>query len=138
MALSTAILRAVPGAFILNSGIGKLGMPAEMAAGLQGMAAQGVPPLAKLSPEQFAKFLSYGEIAVGATLLLPFVPTKIAGLALAGFSGSMVSMYLRTPGMTEADGVRPSQDGTAVAKDSWLLAIAAALVLSQGKKAVKG
>jgi len=134
MALSTAILRAVPGAFILNSGIGKLGMPAEMAAGLQGMAAQGVPPLAKLTPEQFAKFLSYGEIAVGASLLLPFVPTKLAGLALAGFSGSMVSMYLRTPGMTEQDGVRPTQDGTAVAKDTWLLAIAAALVLSGGSK----
>ena len=134
MSLSTAILRAVPGAFILNSGIGKLGMPAEMAAGLQGMAAQGVPPLAKLTPEQFAKFLSYGEIAVGASLLLPFVPTKLAGLALAGFSGSMVSMYLRTPGMTQDDGVRPTQDGTAVAKDTWLLAIAAALVLSGGSK----
>ena len=134
MSLSTAILRAVPGAFILNSGIGKLGMPAEMAAGLQGMAAQGVPPLAKLTPEQFAKFLSYGEIAVGASLLLPFVPTKLAGLALAGFSGSMVSMYLRTSGMTQDDGVRPTQDGTAVAKDTWLLAIAAALVLSGGSK----
>lgn len=137
MALSTAILRAVPGAFILNSGIGKLGMDAGTAAHMQGMAAQGVPPLGKLTPEQFAKFLSYGEIAVGAALLLPFVPTKVAGLGLAAFSGSMVSMYLRTPGMTEADGVRPSQDGTAVAKDSWLLAIAAALVLSQSGKPAK-
>src|SRR5699024_12145752 len=31
MSLSTAVLRAVPGAFILNSGIGKLGLPAEAA-----------------------------------------------------------------------------------------------------------
>ena len=137
MALSTAILRAVPGAFILNSGIGKLGMEPPTAGHMQGMAALGVPPLGKLTPEQFAKFLSYGEIAVGAALLLPFVPTKVAGLGLAAFSGSMVSMYLRTPGMTEADGVRPSQDGTAVAKDSWLLAIAAALVLSQNGKPAK-
>ncbi|MGP9536513.1 hypothetical protein ACT3SP_00780 [Brachybacterium sp. AOP43-C2-M15] len=134
MALSTAVLRAVPGAFILNSGIGKLGLPAEAAESLQGMAAQGVPPLGKLTPEQFGKFLSYGEIAVGAALLLPFVPTRVAGLGLAAFSGSMVSMYLRTPGMTEADGVRPTQDGTAVAKDTWLLAIAAALLLSGGKR----
>lgn len=134
MALSTAILRAVPGAFILNSGIGKLGMDPQTASHMQGMAAQGVPPLGKLTPEQFAKFLSYGEIAVGAALLLPFVPTKVAGLGLAAFSGSMVSMYLRTPGMTEADGVRPTQDGTSLAKDSWLLAIAAALLLSEGKK----
>ena len=40
MNLSSAILRAVPGAFILNSGIGKLGMSAEAAEGMQGMAAQ--------------------------------------------------------------------------------------------------
>ncbi|MGO1686062.1 MAG: hypothetical protein ACTHYR_13885 [Brachybacterium sp.] len=137
MSLSSAVLRAVPGAFILNSGIGKLGMPAEMAEALQGMAAKGVPPLGDLTPEQFGKFLSYGEIAVGAALLLPFVPRKVAGLGLAAFSGSMISMYLRTPGMTEADGVRPSQDGTSLAKDSWLLAIAAALILSEGKKSAE-
>ena len=131
MSLTNTILRAIPGAFILNSGIGKLGMDAETAGGMQAMAAKGVPPLDKLTPEQFAKFLSYGEIAVGASLLLPFVPTRIAGLALAGFSGAMVSMYLRTPGMTEADGVRPTQDGTAIAKDSWMLAIAGALLLNQ-------
>ena len=130
MSLSTAILRAVPGAFILNSGIGKLGLPPEAAAHLQSMAAKGVPPLASLTPEQFAKFLSYGEIAVGASLLLPLVPTRVAGVALAAFSGSMVSMYLRTPEMTESDGIRPSSEGTPVAKDTWLLAIAAALIVA--------
>ena len=97
MALSTAILRAVPGTFILNSGISTLGMDAGTAEALRGMAAQGVPVLGKLTPEQFAKFISYGEIAVGASLLLPFVPTKVAGLALAGFSGSLVSMYRAPP-----------------------------------------
>ena len=35
-------------------------------------------------------------------------------VALAGFSGSLVSMYLRTPGMTEEDGVRPTQEGTEI------------------------
>src|SRR5699024_40784 len=92
-----------------------------------------VPPLGKLSPEQFAKFLSYGEIAVGSALLLPFVPTRLAGLALAGFSGSMVSMYLRTPGMTQSDGVRPTQECTAIAKDIWMLAIAGAHLLTQSR-----
>ena len=43
MKISTALLRAVPGAFILNSGIGKLGLDEESAAGLQQMAANGVP-----------------------------------------------------------------------------------------------
>lgn len=131
MSLTNTILRAVPGAFILNSGIGKLGMDAQTAESMQGMAAKGVPPLGKLTPEQFAKFLSASEIAVGAALLLPFVPTRLAGLALAGFSGPMVSMYLRTPGLTRSDGLRPTEDGTAIAKDTWMLAIAGALLLNQ-------
>lgn len=134
MSLSTAILRIVPGAFILNSGIGKLGLTPEAAEGLQNMAVKGVPPLKKLTREQFAKFISYGEISVGTALLLLFVPNKIAGAMLAVFSGSMVSMYLRTPGMTESDGIRPTQEGTPVAKDSWLLAIAIALIFWRKSK----
>jgi hypothetical protein len=140
--LSNTILRAVPGAFILNSGLGKLGLDDEAAAHLQAMAVKGVPPLAKLSPQQFKIFISGGEIAVGSALLLPFVPARLAGLALGAFSGSMVSMYLNTPEMTEEDGIRPSQAGTALAKDSWMLAIAAALVIggsgfSKSKKSKK-
>ena len=127
--VSNAVLRAIPGAFILNAGIGKLGMDSQTAAALQGMAKNGVPILGKLTPEQFGKFLSYGEIAVGASLLLPFVPRTVAGAALATFSGSMMSMYLNTPGLTHDDGVRPTQDGTPIAKDSWLAAIALALLL---------
>src|SRR5690625_6487426 len=108
-------------------------MDEETAAGLQQMAANGVPMVENLTASQFGKFLSYGEIAVGSALLLPFVPTRLAGLALAGFSGSMVSMYLRTPGMTQSDGVRPTQEGTAIAKDTWMLAIAGALLLNQSR-----
>lgn len=133
MSITNAILRAVPGAFILNSGIGKLGLDAQSAAGLQEMAKNGVPALGEMSPEQFKTFLSWGEIAVGASLLAPFVPTRVAGAALAAFSGSMVAMYLRTPGMTEKDGIRPTQQGTAVAKDTWMVAIAAALLLNQAR-----
>lgn len=138
MMLGNAILRGIPGAFILNAGIGKLGLDAQTAAHLQGMAEKGVPALGKMTPEQFAKFLSYGEIAVGASLLLPFVPKKLAGAALAGFSVPMMMMYVNTPGMTEEDGIRPTQEGTALAKDSWLVAIAAALILQgDGGKAAK-
>lgn len=132
MRISNAVLRAVPGAFILNSGIGKLGIDAETASALQGMAKAAVPQVEKLSPEQFGKLLSYSEIAVGAALVLPFVPRVVAGAALAGFSGSLLAMYLKTPWMTEDDGVRPTQEGLQFAKDSWLVAIAAALLLQAG------
>jgi hypothetical protein len=40
-------------------------------------------------------------------------------------------MYLRAPGMTLEDGIRPSQQATVLAKDIWMLDIAAALVLNR-------
>ncbi|MCG7423309.1 MULTISPECIES: hypothetical protein [Micrococcus] len=114
-------LRLTSGAFILNSGLGKRKLGEEQAAYLQNMAAKGVPSLAKLSPSQFKNFITATEIGTGAALLAPFVPGWLAGSALTAFSGGLMSMYLNTPEMTEADGVRPSQDGTAVAKDVFLL-----------------
>ncbi|MDO5663128.1 MAG: hypothetical protein Q4G40_10560 [Brachybacterium sp.] len=127
--LANAVLRAVPGAFILNSGIGKIGMPADAAKGLQEMAAQGVPAVGDMTPEQFGKFLTYGEIAVGAALLTPLVPTRVAGAALGALSAGFIASYFSIPSMTKEDGVRPSDDGTALAKDTWLGAIAVALML---------
>lgn len=137
MRLDTALLRAVPGAFILNSGIGKLGLDEESAAGLQQMAANGVPFVEEMTPAQFGKFLSYGEIAVGAALLLPFIPTRIAGAALTTFSAGLVANYFSIDSMTKDDGIRPSEDGTAVAKDTWLAAIGLALMFTTGSKKKK-
>lgn len=131
MSLTNAILRAVPGAFILNSGIGKIGMDEQTAQGLHQMATTGVPFLEKMTPQEFGKFLSYGEIAVGAALLLPVVPTRVAGLALTTLASGLVANYFSIPGMTQEDGVRPSQEGTAVAKDTWLAAIGVALLLGR-------
>ena len=133
MKISTALLRAVPGAFILNSGIGKLGLDEGSAAGLQQMAANGVPLVENMTPAQFGKFLSYGEIAVGSALLLPFVPTRIAGAALTTFAAGLVANYFSIDSMTKDDGIRPSEDGTAVAKDTWLAAIGLALLISGGR-----
>jgi len=129
MGFRNAVLRAVPGAFILNSGIGKLGLPPEAAAGLQGAASKGIPQLAEIPAEQFGKMLAYGEIAVGAALLIPFVPTRLAGAALATFATGLLAMYVRTPELTEKDGIRPSRAGVPIAKDSWLLAIGVALAV---------
>ncbi|MGO2017812.1 MAG: hypothetical protein ACTH3R_15265 [Brevibacterium aurantiacum] len=137
MRLDTALLRAVPGAFILNSGIGKLGLDEASAAGLQQMAANGVPMVEEMTPAQFGKFLSYGEIAVGAALLLPFVPTRIAGAALTTFSAGLVANYFSIDSMTQDDGIRPSEYGTAVAKDTWLAAIGLALMFTTGDKKKK-
>ena len=129
MRISHVPLRLTTGAFIFNSGLSKRGLDAESAAGMQGMAAAVVPQAAKMPPEQFGKVLSAGEMALGAALLLPFVSPLKAGLALTAFSGGMLQMYRKTPGMTQADGIRPTQDGTAIAKDVWMLGTGLALVL---------
>jgi hypothetical protein len=135
MKLSHLPLRLSTGAFILNAGIGKMELDPDSAAGMQSMASQVFPQVKDMDPVKFGKLLSYGEMAVGSALLAPFIPSRIAGLALAGFSGSLLAMYLKTPGMTQPDGVRPTQEGTAVAKDVWMLGIALALLLdSSGKR----
>ncbi|MFI8596494.1 hypothetical protein GMA10_07890 [Kocuria koreensis] len=133
--LSNLALRAIPGAFILNSGYGKLNLDEQTAGQLQSMAANAFPAVKDLDAETFGKALAYSEFVVGGALVLPVVPSRVAGLALGAFAGGLLTMYFKTDEMTEEDGIRPSQAGTAVAKDSWIAAIALALILqSKGKK----
>lgn len=138
ISIANAALRLVSGAFILNSGINKLRIDEASAAGLQQMAANGVPQLGELEPAVFGKAVSFGEISLGSALLLPLIPSRLAGLGLGAFAGVLLASYLRTPGMTESDGIRPTGDGTALAKDVWLAGIAVALIFGRkGAKKIK-
>ena len=129
MRLSHVPLRLATGAFILNAGLDKRGLDRDSAAGIQGMAANAIPRLGTMQPEQFGKVVSVGEMALGAALLTPFVSPLMVGAALTAFSGGLLQTYLKTPGMTRDDGVRPTPDGTALAKDVWMFATGIALVL---------
>ncbi|MFB6781086.1 hypothetical protein ACFCX0_27590 [Streptomyces sp. NPDC056352] len=115
--------RLATGAFILNSGLSKLKADEKTAAGVHGMACVAYPFLKKLDAQRFTRLLAWSEIAVGGTLLAPFVPTPLAGLALTGFSGGLVGLYLRVPGLRESGSLRPTQNGVPMAKDSWMLGI---------------
>ncbi|MCX4791224.1 MULTISPECIES: hypothetical protein [unclassified Streptomyces] len=115
--------RLATGAFILNSGLGKLKADEETAQGVHGMACTAYPFLKKMEAKRFTRLLALTEITVGGTLLAPFVPTRLAGLALTGFSGGLVGLYLRMPGMREPGSLRPTQNGIPLAKDSWMLGI---------------
>ncbi len=121
--------RLVAGAFILNSGLSKWSADEETASRLHGMAAGTYPFLAKLKPKDFARLLSVGEIALGSALLLPVVPPAAAGVGLTAFSTGLLGLYARTPGMRKQDGIRPSQQGTALAKDVWMLGIGLGLIV---------
>ncbi|RAX49413.1 hypothetical protein DQ353_10290 [Arthrobacter sp. AQ5-05] len=135
--IANAALRLVSGAYILNSGIGKLRLPAESAQGLQTMTAHAIPQVEKLEPAVFGKALAVGEIGLGAALLTPFLPSRLVGLGLGAFAAGLVATYLKTPGLTESDGIRPTPNGVPMAKDFWLAGIAAALVFGRGKTKTK-
>jgi hypothetical protein len=124
--------RIATGAFILNSGLGKRNVDEGTAAGLHGFASGTYPFLQKVPPATFAKVQSTAEIAIGAALLTPLVPTALAGATLTGFAASLLGLYLRTPGMTKPGrSVAPTQEGLPIAKDVWMLGIGIGL-LTQG------
>jgi uncharacterized membrane protein YphA (DoxX/SURF4 family) len=122
-------LRLSTGAYILNSGLDKRGLPEEAAAGMQGMAAGAFPQVSGLQPKEFLTLLSTSEVAIGAALLAPFVSPVVAGAALTGFSSALLTMYWRTPGMHKEGSVFPTADGIAIAKDAWMLGIGLSLIL---------
>jgi uncharacterized membrane protein YphA (DoxX/SURF4 family) len=124
--------RLVTGAFILHAGLGKWSGSPQVAAGVHGMASGAFPFLGSIPPERFLKLLAAGEIATGSALLAPFVPNKVAGAALTAFAGSLLTMYWRTPSMRKPGSIWPTQAGTAVSKDVWMLGIGVGLLCSDG------
>src|SRR5487761_1226908 len=121
--------RIAAGAFILNSGIGKLSADEETAAQLHGFASGAYPVFKKLKPKDFPRLLAAKEIALGAALLVPVVPAALAGAGLTAFSGGLLGLYARTPGMRKEGSPLPTQQGIPLAKDVWLAGIGVGLVL---------
>ncbi len=121
--------RIAAGAFIVNSGLGKWSADDETAAQLHGFAVGAYPFLAKLKPRDFVRLLSVTEMALGSALLLPIVPSAVAGAGLAAFSGGLLGLYARTPGMRKEGSPFPTQQGIALAKDAWMMGIGLGLVI---------
>lgn len=126
--IPSILLRAIPGALIADSGISKLGMDAESSKGLQDFAATGIPQVKELPSDKFGTIIGASEVAVGGALLAPFVSNRLAGLALTTFGAGLLSIYFRNDDMTREDGIRPSQDGMSIAKDSMMVAIGTGLI----------
>jgi hypothetical protein len=120
--------RIATGAYILHTGLEKWRADEARAKGVHKVAADAFPVLENIPPEKFIRLLAAGEIAVGTALLVPVVPSALAGAALTGFSGSLLAMYLRTPALHKPGSVWPTQAGTAVSKDVWMLGIGLGLM----------
>jgi hypothetical protein len=126
--LRRAPLRVATGAFILNAGVGKLSGTPETAKALHAMACGSYPFLRAVPPVLFLKLLASAEIALGGLLLLPIFGPRLAGLALTGFAGGLLGLYVQTPGLHDAN-FRPTQQGTPIAKDVWLASIGVSLLV---------
>ena len=124
-----APIRMATGAYILNAGIGKLRGGDETAKGVHSMATDAYPGLERVDAKVLLRAVGAGELVLGAALLLPIVPAAIAGVGLAAFSGGLLGMYWRTPGMHGARSPLPTEAGTPFAKDVWLAGIATSLVV---------
>jgi hypothetical protein len=124
--------RFATGAFILHSGLTKRNVDDAHAEALYGMTKGAYPFMPDLDPQTFVKILSTGEIALGTALLLPVVPSCLAGAGLSAFSAGLLGLYARTPGMRQEGSVWPTERGTAMAKDVWMLGIGLGLLLDRG------
>jgi hypothetical protein len=123
-------VRLATGAIILDQGLLKLKADDDTAKWLHGQAVHAFPQFAEMEPKEFVQLLSAGEIALGTALLgIGLVPSSLAGLALGAFGGSLTRLYLKSPGTRREGSIAPSHQGVGLAKDSWMLAIGAALVL---------
>ncbi|MFI6595491.1 hypothetical protein ACIBHX_04535 [Nonomuraea sp. NPDC050536] len=125
--------RLAAGVYILNSGLTKAQNKDDeaTAAAMHGLAAGTYPFLRGQDPKSFLKLASMGEIALGTALILPMVPSLVAGAGLAAFAAGLLGIYYKTPGMRQEGSLRPTQDGIALSKDIWLLGIGLGLVLEE-------
>lgn len=127
-------IRVSTGAYILHAGLEKWGGDEQRATAVHGMAAGAYPFLQRIPPQTFLKILAAGEIATGGALLTPLVSSRIAGTALTGFAGGLMGMYLRTPTLHNPGSILPTQAGTAVSKDIWMLGIGLSLLTRRHRK----
>ncbi|MDL4817097.1 hypothetical protein [Actinomadura opuntiae] len=126
-------VRLIVGAFVLNSGLSKLKGDEGTADYIHGTAKTAYPFLEAQDKNDFTRKLGTAEVALGTALITPLVPTMLAGAALTAFAGGLLGLYVRIPGMRE--GLRPTQQGIPLAKDSWLAGIGATLVLEELSRA---
>jgi uncharacterized membrane protein YphA (DoxX/SURF4 family) len=123
--------RLLTGAYFLNSGLSKRDADDATAGQLHGFASGTYPFLGKLDAQRFTRLLSTAEIAIGTALMLPVVPAWLAGAGLTAFAVGTLGLYLRTPGMRREGSVRPTEQGTPIAKDMWMVGIGLALMIDE-------
>jgi uncharacterized membrane protein YkgB len=131
MALADLPLRGATGGFLAWSGVRTLQRP-QRGDALLTAAAHSAPALEDVfgaEPARFARVVGAVELGLGAWVLSG-AWRRAAGLALAAYAAGPLSLIVTVPGNRVA-GSRwePSDQGTALAKDVWLLGAGLSLAL---------
>jgi len=125
-------LRLTTGAVIPNSGLSKRAFPPGAAAGLQNMAANAVSVVRTMRPGTFDKTFSAAELTLGVALLTPVVPSALVGPRWPRSAVDCRPCTGRPRACTNrarsVPPLRPTQDGTAVAKGVWMFGTGTALL----------
>jgi hypothetical protein len=121
--------RAAAGVFILNSGIEKLSADEATAEHLHNSAKETYPFLAGMKAQDFTRLLAASEVALGGVLLVPVLPAGVAGAGLTAFSGMLLGVYARSPGMRKQGSIFPTHQGIGLFKDSWMLGMGLSLMV---------
>lgn len=122
-------IRLTAGAYLLNSGVSKRGADAATASYLHTAASRVLPTVRDMPPEKFTRLLSTSEIGLGTALLLPFVPSALVGAGLTAFGVALLGHYFTEPDTRLEDGIRPTPQGLALAKDVWLVGMGLTLLI---------
>ena len=101
-------IRIIFGFFFLHVAHSHSQLDEKGAKGLRGFAATAFPFVKKMEPKQFKQAMVAGETATAAALLVPGVPAVLGGVALTGFSSSLLAVYMKNPML------RKSENGSAV------------------------
>lgn len=126
--------RIATGGYILHSGLEKWEADEQTAGFIHGMAAGAYPFIKEVPPTQFVKMWAGAEIALGSALLLPLIPTRLAGLGLSAFASALLTMYMRTPSLHNPGSIWPTQQGIAISKDVWMLGIGLSFLIDSSKE----
>lgn len=130
-------VRVAVGTFILNSGISKLTGDENYLEHVFSTAITAYPFLESAGASKFGKFFGLCEVVLGSVLLTPVFSDATAGALLVPFAAGLVGLYLKIPGMRLESSLRPSGQGVALAKDSWLLGVGLSLLSTRSKVVAK-
>ena len=126
-------VRLAFGLFFLHTALEKRALDEQGIKGVHRFASTAYPPLKDVPPATFVRGMMLAESAIAASLLVPVVPVSVGAAGLTAFGVGLMGTYARTPGMRHEGSIRPTPIGQGLAKDAWMVAAGAAMLIDAAR-----